>query len=116
MRSNTDILKLERIIKYCKRVTASIMRYGNDIGIFEKDFDYFQSVTMSLMQIGENVNHLSTEFTDATKGEIPWKKIVRMRNIYAHEYDNADTEIIWNVANNDVPVLQKFCEKYLNNI
>jgi uncharacterized protein with HEPN domain len=68
---------------------------------------------MSLMQIGENVNHLSEEFTDATKDEIPWKKIVRMRNIYAHEYDNADTEIIWNVAINDVPVLQKFCEEYL---
>jgi uncharacterized protein with HEPN domain len=27
--------------------------------------------------------------------------------------DNADTEIIWNVANNDVPVLKSFCEEYL---
>jgi uncharacterized protein with HEPN domain len=113
MRGNTDKLKLETIVKYCIRVNATVLRYGKDINILQNDFDYFQSVTMSLMQIGENANHLSDEFTNASKDIIPWKKIVRMRHIYAHDYENTDIEIIWKTIDEDIPILQTFCENYL---
>jgi uncharacterized protein with HEPN domain len=36
-----------------------------------------------------------------------------MRNLYAHHYEEMKIRDIWNTAVNDIPLLQAFCEKYL---
>lgn len=47
---------------------------------------------------------LSEEFlTEYTK--IPWKMIMRMRDIVAHHYGNLDYEIVWNTSVSDIPGL-----------
>jgi hypothetical protein len=45
-RQDIDILKI--IISYCKKINASINRFGEQYDIFINDDDYFQSVSMSL--------------------------------------------------------------------
>ena len=38
-----------------------------------------------------------------------------MRNIIAHHYGSIRLEIVWNTAKNDIPVVQAFCERMLND-
>ncbi|HJJ46554.1 MAG TPA: DUF86 domain-containing protein [Methanocorpusculum sp.] len=37
--------------------------------------------------------------------EIPWKKLVGLRNVLIHEYPAVDLEMIWHFAVNQIPVL-----------
>ena len=63
---------------------------------------------MRIQVIGETVKSID----DKTNGtlfslypEIPWKKIIGLRNIISHEYANIDYDIIWVVINKHLPIL-----------
>lgn len=59
---------------------------------------------MPILQIGELSKMLSVEFlNEYTK--IPWKMIMRMRDIVAHHYGSLDYEIVWNTSVSDIPEL-----------
>lgn len=45
--------------------------------------------------------------------EIPWSKIVGMRNILVHGYFDIDTDIVWNAATRDVPAIKPAVERLL---
>ena len=45
--------------------------------------------------------------------EIPWKEIKGMRTWFAHQYLDMDATIIWDVAQEGIPPLKTFCEKYI---
>ena len=38
--------------------------------------------------------------------DIPWPKIIGMRNVLAHGYFDIDTDIVWQAVTNDVPALK----------
>lgn len=95
----------------------------SDIIDYTKDvhFDTFvintmlrKAVCMSLINIGELAKALSSEFRASHK-EIPWKNISGLRDITVHTYHNLNLDIIWSVVQNDVPVLEKFIRKTINN-
>lgn len=63
---------------------------------------------MRIQVVGETIKSID----DKTKGEllghypeIPWKKIVGLRNIISHEYANIDYDIIWIVITKHLPTL-----------
>jgi uncharacterized protein with HEPN domain len=75
------------------------------------DFEAFQSnrllryaVERQLIVIGEASRHLSESFRARTPN-IPWRAIVGLRNILAHEYGEILAERIWLVAIRDLKVL-----------
>ncbi len=39
--------------------------------------------------------------------EIPWHKIVGMRNVLVHGYFDIDTDIVWDAATRDLPAALK---------
>jgi uncharacterized protein with HEPN domain len=45
--------------------------------------------------------------------EIPWPKIIGMRNVLVHGYFEVDTEIVWDAASRDVPALRPAVERLL---
>ena len=60
--------------------------------------------------IGEACNRISKAFKDAHP-EIEWKPINGFRNISIHEYFGVDNQIVWEIAQNDLPILkQQFSE------
>lgn len=107
-----DIAVLEHMVKYCESIEKSVERFGDEFEIFEKDNDFKNSVSMSILQIGELVSHFTDEFRNQNK-EIPWNKIIGMRNHFAHGYAEMDEHEIWKTVKNDIEPLKNFCNDKL---
>lgn len=84
------------------------------------DFETFQDnelinvfVIHHLSVIGEAVTKLPIDLKN-TYPEIEWKNIVAMRNILVHSYYKVGLEYVWNVAINDLGLLQKLIKTILD--
>lgn len=107
---------LKKIIKYCLEIKETHHHFKQDKKLFVDEkcgFIYRNSVTMPILQIGELAKMLSEEFLNEYV-EIPWKLIMRMRDIVAHHYGSIDYEIVWNTSVSDIPQLYMRIEKILN--
>lgn len=104
---------LKRIMKYCLEIKETHQYFKQDKEIFMNEkcgFIYRNSVTMPILQIGELARMLSEEFlNEYTK--IPWKLIMRMRDMVAHHYGSLDYEIVWNTSMSDIPQLYQGIEE-----
>ena len=108
MDKNIKIIK--HIIEHIENVLNSQKRFGREFSVFISDKDYFNSVCMSLLQIGELARNLTKEFTNK-HDQIPWKNIVGLRNVVAHEYGQLDMETVWATITDDIPDLYEKCKK-----
>lgn len=67
------------------------------------------AILHQLVVIGEASRRLSGEFR-ARHPEIPWQRVIALRNFVVHEYDEVDFAIVWNICERQVPELISFCE------
>jgi uncharacterized protein with HEPN domain len=54
--------------------------------------------------LGETAKRVSPDFRDAHP-EIPWRKIMGLRNVVVHEYFHVDVRRAWKIASRDIPEL-----------
>jgi uncharacterized protein with HEPN domain len=71
---------------------------------FQENIQFQDSVIRRVEIIGEAARRLSAE-TRMSLPQIPWSDIIGMRNIMIHNYDAVNLEIVWNVVQNDLPLL-----------
>jgi uncharacterized protein with HEPN domain len=100
------------VIEHIENIFSAQKRFGNEYSIFCSDKDYFNSVCMSLLQIGELSHHLTTEFCKL-HSDIPWKKIIGLRNVVVHGYGQLDAETVWATFTDDIPILYQQCKKII---
>jgi uncharacterized protein with HEPN domain len=62
------------------------------------------AVERRLEVIGEAARHVSEDFK-ADHPEVPWRQIIGLRNVLAHEYGEILVDRIWSVAKENVPEL-----------
>ncbi len=62
------------------------------------------AVERQILVIGEAAKHLSEEFI-GNNTQVPWRKIIALRNIIAHEYGEILVERIWLTATIHIPEL-----------
>lgn len=95
---------------------AAIERYLDcDKATFEKD-ELLQTWFLRHLQIiGEAARGLPEEVR-ALAPDIPWPKIIGMRNVLVHGYFEIDTEIVWEAASRDVPALKPAVERLLQKL
>ncbi|MEL6816414.1 MAG: HepT-like ribonuclease domain-containing protein, partial [Cyanobacteria bacterium J06598_3] len=63
----------------------------------EKDGRRLRSIAYSVLVIGEATTRLSSNLREDYP-DVPWKRMVGMRNIMAHQYDKIDLDILWNAV------------------
>ncbi len=95
-----DILEaIENIEKYAS--------CGHEV--FEND-ELIQTWIIHHLQIlGEAAIALPDSFRKKYP-EIPWSKIIGMRNILVHNYFGVDVDVVWAVVVNDIPDLKQKIE------
>ena len=71
---------------------------------FEKSRLHQNAVLKSIEIIGEATTHVA-EQTRLAHSEIPWKKIVGMRNHLVHGYFQVDLKQVWKTVQQDIPSL-----------
>jgi uncharacterized protein with HEPN domain len=96
---------ISEIEKYLNGVS-----YNDFLANSEKRFATIKQIEI----IGEACNALTTEFKNAHP-EIEWKPIRGFRNISIHEYFAVNFHIVWEIANNDLPVLKEQFYNTLSN-
>jgi len=64
--------------------------------------------------IGEATSKITKEFKDRNT-QVEWRSIEGLRHIIVHEYFGVDLERIWNVTQNDIPVLKNIVEKLITD-
>jgi len=63
--------------------------------------------------IGEAANHLSDELKDFYH-QVSWRQIIGLRNILVHEYFGIDSEVVWNILENDLPEFKREIVKIIS--
>ncbi len=91
-----DIVEaIERIEKYAAQ--------GKDA--FERDELVQIWILHHLQILGEAAASLGRDFHQKFP-EIPWPRIIGMRNVLVHQYFGIDTEIVWSVVERELPRLK----------
>ncbi len=99
-----DILKARgRIRDYTDRMTYKEFAESNIT---------IDAVIRNLEVIGEAARKLPPEIRNRSP-EIEWRKIVAMRNVLTHEYFGVNTQIVWDVVQNKIDQIGKFCQKLM---
>ena len=70
-------------------------------------------VVRRLEIIGEASRNVSEEFQQAHP-EVPWGQIIGLRNRIIHAYFNVNLQIVWEIAQNDLPLLKQEADRILD--
>jgi uncharacterized protein with HEPN domain len=85
-------------------------------GLQRRDLDIDRKLNLSLIQlleiIGEAARGITTEFRQEHP-ELPWKRMVGMRDRLIHGYFDINLDVLWETTKNDLPPLIDKLEKIL---
>ena len=71
---------------------------------FAQDGRTQDAVIRQLEVVGEASNRVSENLRNDNP-QIPWRDIEAFRNVAAHEYDRVMSDMVWKVAQRDIPEL-----------
>ena len=100
----TDKVRVSHVLDAINEVEKypTGVSYNDFLANSEKKFATIKQVEI----IGEACNRISKEFKDKYP-KIKWKEINGFRNISIHEYFGIDYQIVWEIAQNDLPFLKE---------
>ena len=97
-----DLERLEDMLEAIEKIER-YSRQGR--AAFEADERTQVWIVYHLEILGEAASKISTELRNSHP-EIPWSKIIGLRNILAHQYFGIDREIVWLAVERDLPNLK----------
>jgi len=102
MSKRVESVYLLDMLTYARRVLERVGERTHDE--LQNDDGRRESVAFNLMVIGEAAAQVS-EATRSAYADIPWKKIVGMRNRLIHGYERIDFDKVWDAVTNGIPQL-----------
>jgi uncharacterized protein with HEPN domain len=101
---------MKKNLLFLKDILDSIQRIESYIeGIHYESFSsnqmMFDAVIRNLEVIGEASRNMPEEIRNKYP-EIPWRKMIALRNILIHEYFGIDESIVWEVIKTNLPQLK----------
>ena len=79
---------------------------------FAKDIQLQDSVVRRLEIIGEAARNIVEEAA-VELPDLPWRKMVDMRNFTIHQYWDVDVKIVWDTVKDHLPLVVAAIERYL---
>ena len=95
---------LLHIIKYCDEVAETVQRFSASKVLFMSDHVFYNACSMAIFQVGELSKRFSDEFK-SVHNHLPWNDMRGMRNLFAHEYESVNQELLWETVQTDIPDL-----------
>lgn len=84
----------------------------SDFATFEKDWRSRLAAERAFEIISEASRHLPDDLKGRHPG-VPWKEIAGIGNVLRHDYQEIEPDILWKVAHDDLPQLEKICRDEL---
>jgi uncharacterized protein with HEPN domain len=102
--SDRDLeLTLGQIVEFADEIAALLAtRTRQDL---DSNREFRRAVERCVELIGEAASRLPEDWR-ASHAKIPWRQIIAMRNVMIHGYDVVVSDVLWDVATNDVPKLR----------
>jgi uncharacterized protein with HEPN domain len=85
---------------------------GVRLDAFEADWRKRWLVERGIEIISEASRHLPAD-VKARHPEIPWRKVAGVGNVLRHEYERTAPDVLWSLAHEDLPSLEKVCREEL---
>ncbi len=108
--NRTYLMYLEDIQLAMKRIAEYI--FGYNFIKFKRDYKTVDAVIRNFEIIGEASKNLPDELKEKYN-HVPWQEMYYLRNKVSHEYFGIDYEIIWDLANNYLPINKKQIDKII---
>ena len=88
-----------------------VLNYAGSMN--QQEFDTNELVQDAIMRqleiVGEAAGHITEEYCKEHP-EIPWHKVIGLRNQIIHEYFRINRQIVWDTIKNDLPDLIRLIE------
>jgi uncharacterized protein with HEPN domain len=109
----TDKIRLQHILDAITEIENYLASVSFDefLALSEKRYATIKQIEI----IGEACNHISPALKQ-THPEIEWQAINGFRNISIHEYFSVNFHIVWEIAQNDLPLLKQSFRKILSEL
>jgi uncharacterized protein with HEPN domain len=100
----SDELRVRHILDAIREIESYLLNVSLDefLANSEKRFATIKQIEI----IGEACARISSTVKD-NYPDIEWKNIVGFRNISIHEYFGVNFQIVWQIAQNDLPTLKQ---------
>ena len=113
MSKRNPSLLLEDILQAVEKI--DLYTEGMSQEAFMKDSRTIDAVVRNLEIIGEAASRIPEEFRTRYP-DIPWRRIVGLRNRIVHEYFGVDLDIVWSVLTVDLPPLGTQIKQIFDNL
>jgi len=108
-RWNTFAEEMLEAVKKIERYTQNLTRES-----FKKNELVIDAVLRNLEIMGEAAKNVPVEVREQHP-EIPWKRIIGLRNIVIHRYFGIDINIIWEIVTRNLPQTKPALVRLLEN-
>ena len=82
--------------------------------VFEEDELIQNWVIRHLQILGEAAAKISDDFKER-HSDMPWHKIIGMRNILVHDYFDIDIDVVWQIVEKDMHSLEHEIKRMLKD-
>ncbi|MCC6452072.1 MAG: DUF86 domain-containing protein [Acidobacteria bacterium] len=113
MTKPNNIDRLRHILDAISKVERYLA--GFDLDSFKNDDARIDAVVRNIEVIGEAVTCLTRDLK-ANYPDVEWRSATAARNRLIHGYFDVDPEIIWDTAENDLPMLKKEIEAIIEEL
>lgn len=114
------ILLLQRVLQTIETIERrnQSIHSVQDYLLTESGMEKLDAACMLIQTIGENIKTIN----EKTAGkllvqypEIPWKRVIRMRDYISHHYDGVDADVVFETIKSNLPPLYETVKRILSD-